>query len=187
MAVHTGRLLLTTQDPFLLPEQAVLTAALSAAGLLGPPLEGRKDAFAVGERFLRLVTFAGCSVRIRLTPAGDLPFSHIRFTGPFQRPTFLSGRNTRPPRCPHCRGRLQHWRQAAPSWDRIESAPVTCPDCGEASLPWRYDWKEKAGFGRLFIRVEEVFPGEAVPTSELMTLLAGSGGGGWLHFYLQDD
>ncbi len=186
MSAHTGRLLLRTQDPFLLPEQALLTARLSEAGLLGTPLEGGNHAFAVGERFLQLVTFAGCSVRIELSPVGDAPFCHIRFTGPFQWPVFLSGRNTRPPRCRNCRSPLRNWKETAPAWDKAAPTSVTCPSCGEASPPWDYDWKEKAGFGRLFIQIEEIFPGEATPTPELMALLSGSSGCEWRHFYIQD-
>ncbi len=186
MSAHTGRLLLTTRDPFLLPEQAPLTARLSEAGLLGPPLKGRKDAFAVGERFLQLVIFAGCSVRIELSPMGDTPFCHIRFSGPFRRPVFLSGPNTRPPRCRNCRGRLRNWRQTLPDRDNAQPAQIICPACGEGSPPWGYDWKGQAGFGRLFIQVEEIFPGEATPTPALMGLLEGSSGCEWRHFYIQD-
>lgn len=187
MSAHTGRLLLGTQDPFLLPERALLTATLSAAGLLGVPLAGRDDAFTVGERFLRLVTFAGCSVRIELSPMADAPFCHIRFTGPFWRPVFLSGRNTRPPRCRNCRSPVRNWKERVPTWDRAEPAQITCSTCGVAVPPWDYDWKEKAGFGRLFIQVEEIFPGEATPTPMLMALLANATGCEWRHFYLQDD
>jgi hypothetical protein len=68
-----------------------------------------------------------------------------------------------------------------------DSAVITCPTCGETSPPWAYDWKQKAGFGRLLIRIEEVFPGEAVPTPELMDLLQSSAGCSWRYFYLQDD
>lgn len=64
--------------------------------------------------------------------------------------------------------------------------PIACPACGEASPPWDYDWKEQAGFGRLFVRIEEVFPGEATPTPALMALLAEATGYEWRHFYLQD-
>jgi len=186
MSAHTGRLLLTMQDPFLLPEQAPLTATLSEAGFLGPPLEGRNEGFAVGERFLQLVIFAGCSVRIELSPMGEAPFCHIRFTGPFRRPVFLSGRNTRPPRCRNCRGRLRNWQAVLSDRDNAGPGQITCPACGEASPPWGYDWKGQAGFGRLFLQIEEVFPGEATPTPALMGLLEASNGCKWRHFYIQE-
>jgi len=65
------------------------------------------------------------------------------------------------------------------------SASIPCPGCGEARLPWTYDWKEKAGFARICIQVEEVYPGEAVPTPGLMSLLDDVTGCRWRHFYIQ--
>jgi hypothetical protein len=187
MSTHTGRLLLSTGDPFLAPEQALLTARLSDAGFLGPPLSGQIGAFSIGERFLQLLTFAGCAVKIAQAPDGDVPFCHIRLTGPFERPRFQCGRNTRPPRCPSCRSPLVDWKMRLANGKEADSAAIACPTCGETSPPWAYDWKQKAGFGRLFIRIEEVFPGEAVPTPELMNLLQSSAGCNWRYFYLQDD
>jgi hypothetical protein len=186
MPVHTGRLLLSTQDPFLLPDRTVLEAGLTSAGFLGEPLPGLEDAFLSGEQFLQLVTFAGCSVQIELSPAGDKPFCHIRFTGPFERPVLLSGRNTRPPRCPGCRTPLREWKPALAAWREGGTADITCPDCGETHPPWAWDWRQKAGFGRLFIQVEEIFPGEAVPTPGLTTLLQRLTGSEWGCFYVQD-
>ena len=49
MPVHTGRLLVTPEDPHLVPEVARLRSALEAAGFLGPPLPGHEGAFLVGE------------------------------------------------------------------------------------------------------------------------------------------
>ena len=71
------------------------------------------------------------------------------------------------------------------SWTRRTEIP--CPTCGEASPPWAYDWKEKAGFGRLFLQIEEVFPGEAAPTRGLTDLLERCTGCAWRYFYIQDD
>jgi len=186
MPIHTGRLLLSSQNPFLAPDASFLAAALTEAGFLGIPLAGRKGAFALGDQFLQLVTFAGCSVQVELYPNSDSPFCHIRIVGPFELPVFQSGRNTRPPRCPNCRTPLRDWKRALAAWDGSQPEPIACTTCGEAGPPWTYDWKEKAGFGRLFIQVEEVFPGEAVPTPGLMDLLADSSSGEWRYFYIQD-
>jgi hypothetical protein len=37
------------------------------------------------------------------------------------------------------------------------------------------------------VLIEEVFPGEAVPSPTLLRLLADNAGGPWRHFYVQDD
>ncbi|QLQ33783.1 MAG: hypothetical protein HZT40_21650 [Candidatus Thiothrix singaporensis] len=53
-----------------------LRACLQAVGLLGEPLgEGR---YAVGEAFLSLVCFLGCSPDIELTPQADKPFCYVQ-------------------------------------------------------------------------------------------------------------
>jgi hypothetical protein len=63
---------------------------------------------------------------------------------------------------------------------------LACPACGHSAPPWGWDWKESAGFGRIFLTVEEVFPGEAVPAPALLDLLARITGCAWRHFYVQD-
>jgi hypothetical protein len=186
MSVHTGRLLVGTQDPFLLPSRTRVRAALTEAGFLGTPVPGRDGAFSVGERFFQLVTFAGCSVQVELSAVGDRPFCHILLAGPFEHPRFLSGRNTRPPRCSACRSPLKDYKQILAAGKEDARAATPCPTCGRTAPLWTYDWREKAGFGRLFIQVEEIFPGEAVPTPGLLTGLARCTGCAWRHFYIQD-
>jgi hypothetical protein len=63
---------------------------------------------------------------------------------------------------------------------------LDCPACGHSAPPWSWDWKESAGFGRIFLTVEEVFPGEAVPAPALLDLLTRITGCAWRHFYIQD-
>ncbi len=51
---------------------------------------------------------------------------------------------------------------------------------------WSWDWKQQGGFARLVIQVEEIFPGEAVPTDALLALLEHESGCAWRYFYVQD-
>lgn len=53
-------------------------------------------------------------------------------------------------------------------------------------MPWDWDWKGNAGFGRFFVQVEEIFPGEATPTTALTGVLEQATGAPWRHFYVQD-
>lgn len=186
MPVHTGRLLLTPRDPFFAPDPDALCARLAAAGLLGDPVPGALGTFLVGRRFLELVLFTGCSVRIELTPPveGDGAFCHVRILGPYTTPSLMSGRNTRPPRCRACRASLRDWSRKRAS---SASADIRCPACGEVAPFWTWDWKEQAGWGRLFVQIEEVFPGEAMPAPDLMNLLRElTAGEPWRQFYVQD-
>ena len=81
---------------------------------------------------------------------------------------------------------MQGWRDRLPEGAEAVNCEIPCPDCGLENPPWGYDWREKAGFGRLFVQIEEVFPGEAVPTPGLLEILENSSGCAWERFYIQD-
>ncbi|MBK1699881.1 hypothetical protein [Thiococcus pfennigii] len=183
MARHTGRLVLTPSDPRAAPDPVRLHDALTAVGLLGAPLGGPPGAYRVGPSFLALITFAGCAVHVdtEARDEGAGPFTHVRLGGPLAEAQLRVGHNTRPPRCPTCRERLADWRAALDP-----GQPLTCPGCATSAPACAWDWRAQAGCGRLFVDIEEVFPGEAVPTQALMGALEALGAGPWRHFYLQD-
>lgn len=187
MSNHTGRLILSPQDPNSAPEPGELIRTLRSAGFLGGTLETDADRFLVGEEFLQLVTFAGCAVQVDVSPRGtdDKPFCHIRIAGPYTTPRAMLGSNTRPPRCPTCRTPLRNWRTVLGPSLAAATASL-CPACATSAPLCAWDWKESGGFARLAIWIEEVFPGEAAPTDALMQLLSSTCGDPWRHFYLQE-
>jgi hypothetical protein len=156
-------------------------------GLLGRGIGDDPQRYLVGAGFLQLVTFMGCSPAIRLEPANDQDreFCHIRIHGPWPDLHFLFGRNTRPPRCPACRGGIDPWR------DRLETIlgqpeqAQNCPRCAAESPPVAWNWRQQAGFGHTFVQIEAIFPGEAVPVDKLLHLLGNPGDPPWNYFYLQ--
>ncbi len=183
---HTGRMVLTPNDPQTCPDRGILIETLSLAGLIGAPLRDRDHAFLVGPGFFSLMAFTGCAVVISSDPGQGTSFCHVRIPPASRSPRLSSGRNTRPPRCPGCRGRLTDWASRAELWELNPTAGVACPSCGQACPLWLWDWKQQGGFGRRLIEVEEVFPGEAVPTQALLDLLKRASGSGWRFFYIQD-
>lgn len=185
MSSHTGRLVLTTADPRVAPEREPVLRVLRQAGFIAEPLIDDPDAFEVGPHLLELLSFTGCAVVLPRASPGGLG-CEVRIRGPAPTPRLMWGRNTRGPRCPGCRTRLQGWRERIPIWEARPFLVQPCPSCGGMDPPWRWDWKQGGGFGRLFVLVEEVFPGEAVPTQGLLERLSGAGGSGWRHFYVQD-
>ncbi|WP_246194915.1 hypothetical protein [Allochromatium palmeri] len=186
-ALHTGRLVLTPSDPHLAPDIGLLVEGLAQSSLLGVALEREAGlAFAIGPNFLSLLTFAGCAVQLRDAPQTGAHFSHIRIPPLSPHPRLVVGRNTRAPRCAGCRAPLSDWRERVDHWAAHLHAGVRCPACGETRPPWLWDWKQHGGFGRVFVQIEEVFPGEAVPTPMLFEQLIRVSGIGWRHFYIQD-
>jgi len=183
--LHTGRLLLTTEDAGQAPEPAAVRALLAGIGLVGDPLPEVTGGFASGPRLLELIGFTGCAVQIDSGTGGGSGLVHIRIEGPLPRPALKYGRNSRPPRCPGCRAALAEWRQQVASQTQQEPL-LRCAACGATRPATDWDWRRHAGCGRLFVSVEEVFPGEAQPLPGLLDRLVSLGAGPWRHFYVQD-
>ncbi|MBT3044922.1 MAG: hypothetical protein KME67_18850 [Candidatus Thiodiazotropha sp. (ex Codakia orbicularis)] len=186
--LHTGRLVLTPEDPYLLPDdpEAILTK-LHEIGLIEGALESGPG-YLLGEHFMQLVTFMGCSPYIRLqADASGEPFCHLLQDGPYPRPKLLCGTNTQPPRCEACRKRLSEWRDSYESClTGNDGCKVGCPHCGHRQDPFTYDFRQSAGCGRLFLFVENIFPQEAIPSPTLLTALElACIGHPWRYFYQQ--
>lgn len=181
-------MLLTPRDPLLGANPNALARILSEVGFIDAPLPGQRDSFLAGGHFLGLITFAGCSVQVELAPPpdGSRGFCHVRFKGPYERTRLLHGRNTRPPRCRSCRAPHKDWQTRLLTATGTPTRPLACPACGAEHMPWDWDWKGNAGFGRFFVQVEEIFPGEATPTTALTGVLEQATGAPWRHFYVQD-
>jgi DNA-directed RNA polymerase subunit RPC12/RpoP len=188
--LHTGRLVLTPEDPYLRPgKPAGILAQLHDIGFIGDRLADNDNRYLLGDSFMQLVTFMGCSPSLQLAPGEpEQPFCHLLIDGPSDHPRLLWGRNTTPPRCANCRKRLQGWqttfeawRQEPPGWQ------AACPYCGHRQDPATYDFRQSAGCGCLFLLVENIFPQEAIPSPALLNRLqATTDNRPWRYFYLQD-
>lgn len=183
---HVGRLVLTPTDPHCVPSANLMVEALRREGFLDSSAEDADEILPIGPGFLSLLSFTGCAVTIGDEPGADGGYCFVRVSPAHAYPVLQAGRNTRPPRCVGCRGRLLDWQDRTKRWRLQPHAGVKCPSCSEIRPPWLWDWKQQGGFGRFFIEVEGVFPGEATPTPTLFEHLTRASGTGWRHFYVQD-
>ncbi|WP_316366485.1 hypothetical protein [Candidatus Thiodiazotropha sp. CDECU1] len=188
--LHTGRLVLTPQDPHLTPERpADLIQHLQAIGFAAQQIGNGSRAYMLGDRFIKLLTFMGCSPAIQLQPgtSGE-PFCHLVESGPYKEPQFLSGRNTTPPRCGQCRKRLPEWYEIMRDWKQNPlHFQATCPHCQHQQNPVSYNWRQSAGCGCYMLLVENIFPQEAIPSAELLReLQTTTAKQPWHYFYIQD-
>jgi len=189
-AKQTGCLVLAPAPTGEPPERAVLLDHLRDIGFIGESFtRGQEQGFLIGDRFLQLITFMGCSPHIELTPPEDGgSFCHVRLLGPEAEALLLIGRNAQAPRCGECRGRIEDWREQSEAWRQQPSLnQVSCPRCGALQRPVDLDWRRQAGAARLLLEVVDVFPGEAVPVPGLLRGLEGLGAGPWRYFYYLDD
>jgi hypothetical protein len=182
----TGQLILAPADGRSLVPVPDLQAHLRGCGLLGEPLAG-PGRYQAGEQFLRLVTFMGCSPNLEFSaPATGGSFCHLWLPEPRDQPVLLWGRNTQPPRCRICRGRLNDWQERRTAWQTGPEVALTCPHCGQAQRPPELSWRRTGGFARQWLAVQDVFPGEAVPVPGLLQGLLQFSGLAWTYFYVLD-
>ncbi len=178
-------LVLSPADPgWTVPDEQGLAELLRSVQLIGDLYHGDAD-FLPGERFLDLVAFLGCAPDIRLEP-GDKgqPFCSVRLNTRNRSIEFHAGEHTFAPRCPHCGAALENWKNSVNSWLQADGdAPMTCPSCDNAAMPWEYNWRKSAGFGRCFIEINNIYPREAIPQQQLLDTLNSHYQVNWHYFY----
>lgn len=191
------KLLLHPQDiDFHLPVRD-LAAPLQAIGLIGPPRQlGEGRFYPVGEHFLHLVTFLGCSPAIELDPPAEPDrlasasasgaFCHVLLESG-TRPRLRHDPRTPPARCPHCREPLPNWTGLCAS-ARLDPVHTVwkCPACGHSGDFTRLRLRKSAAVASCWVEIRGIYPSEAVAGDTLLHTLHALGGGHWQTVYLQE-
>ena len=174
-------LLLHAADPqWRVTEPGSLCRELQALGLIAANSDAEETAgFRVGERFLQLVTFLGCSPQLVLDPDDAAPGQTvccIRLLN-FAEVNFIGAQPAPAVRCANCRAPAE-LRGPYRSDGRYR-----CEQCGKESGLTDLDWRQGAGFARCFVEIEGIHPHEAVPTDTLLNRLRTVSGCEWKYFY----
>ncbi len=173
-----GKLILYTSNTEApAPEAKALIKVLSKLRLIGQPMDSEKNSFLAGERFLQLISFVGCSPNISLSPQAEDSFCHLAIKGPFNQPQLVWNENCRPPNCPACQKPISNWKEFS------GISEIRCNQCGETSELSSINWGRRAGYGHMFIEINNIFPGEAQPVDELFEQLHNLTGTKWGYFF----
>lgn len=136
-----------------------------------------KECFLVGENFLELISFMGCSPNIKLDDEdGDGQFTFIHITGTDEI-AGLTGKHSFSPHCPQCKKPEKNWRKL------LKNNNIECSNCQTPSDAWQYNWRKSAGFARCFIEITDIYPKEAIPQSSLLESLEKNFGVPWAYFF----
>jgi hypothetical protein len=177
-----GKLILYPRDTESPPPQAeTIIESLRSLGLIDRPMGSDTNRFLAGKRFLQLISFVGCSPDVCLAPRDNTAtdFCHLSICGPFNPPQLIFSGNCRPPRCPACKKALTDWKEFAGKQE------IKCNQCGERSRPEKISWGRHAGYGRIFIEIHNIFPGEAQPVDGLFKQLQQETGMSWDYFFTE--
>ena len=154
-----------------------LVATLAANGFVGDSLDNDEESFYPGERFIEFVTFLGCSPSIALSPDEGPDYCLVHIAAMTPQPRLHMGMNTLAPKCSRC-------AQVRNDWQHCER-PDYCSQCNLQERQHLFAWRRRGLLSRWVITLANIYPHEAVPTPQLMTLLADVSGQEWGYAYLQ--
>ncbi|WP_303904932.1 hypothetical protein [Thiohalomonas denitrificans] len=172
-------LILHPAEPHTCISEAEILEVLREIGLADDEFDWQGERhFRPGERYLQLITFLGCSPVVSLGEPGVTgdEFAHLAIEVKGDHPVLMAGSNIKQPRCPKCRERVTSVQ---------ENSDWHCPACAHETTTECLDWRQSAGFGRIFVKIWGVFEGEAVPSDELLRRLEAIADTPWKYFYLR--
>lgn len=141
--------------------------------------------FHAGDRFLSLLCFLGCSPDIELYPQDDKPYCYIDLPEMQTLLGFISGRNVKAPRCPHCRKDLKGLAETLHKQENKLGA--SCEYCQELIKPSTLNWRKSACFLHSAIVIGNIYEAEAVPDIRLLDILKDRTGEIWKYSYIRRD
>jgi len=155
-------------------------------GFIGKPLIGSELQFLVGDEFLQLITFLGCSPQIQLEPdeTGEQNHCYVALSDISEVPKFRTLARDVAVRCPDCRKKIDHMNKYIEVWQKTaELSEITCEFCESKTPIHLLDWRHSAAFARCFIDIAHIYPQEAIPGDELLVTLKKVSGQRWNYFF----
>ena len=183
--LNSPRLILSPENiKFSLPDYGLLISQLLAAEFLGNELEspGKYHCFDLGENFLHLITFLGCSPTIFSDDDSqdkDIFISIVQHDAI----KFAHSSSVPPARCPHCNKTDKNWQQYFKHWTDNSGTTASCPQCGESFNFTEMKWKKNGGYGKLLIQIHGVQEQLAVPNQALLDELEKNTNTKWIYFF----
>jgi hypothetical protein len=176
-----------------------LQGTLEELGLIGDAFDAPDDVsaekrFYVGKHFLQHISFMGCAPAIEFVPPADEQtnteqsnkltrwdqFTFIVLPEPFLEPKWQADLEMAKPACPHCGKRISHSAQ----YIEESTASLTCTHCHHQASVCEYNWREFGGCAQTMISIVNVYPKEAIPSSNLLNQLTKLTEVSWRYFYI---
>lgn len=148
----------------------VLNEILSDLKFIGKPISSQPiTRYEVGDNFLSLLTFMGCSPNIELDPNKGKPFCYVEIEKS-DSPVFLAGKNLKPAKCPYCKNTLKQ---------------PSCTTCNKHIEPKSLNWRKTAFISSIWITVGNIYELEAIPNDALLMALEKQTGVKWKVAYIR--
>lgn len=161
--------------------QKQLIQTLNDIELLGKQESPQR--YQLGESFLSLFCFMGCSPDIELFPRDqDTPYCYLETPEPSDNLHCIISKQPKIPRCPHCKADLIELPQQL----QQQYKPVMhCHHCDESIIPSTLNWRKTAVFAKNYILIGNIYEAEAIPDQRLLDLLEQHTQSAWRYAYIR--
>ena len=133
--------------------------------------------YEVGDKFLSHLTFMGCSPNIELEPQENKPYCYIEIEQ-IEKPRFISGKNLKPAKCPHCKFSITKLICA-------NSCACRCENCHKTIDQEKLNWRKTAFYASSWITIGNIYELEAIPNDSLLNALENKTGIKWKVAYIR--
>ncbi len=168
-----------------IPESA-LTTALQNIEFISHRLESNSaDRYKVGEEFLSLICFMGCSPNIEIEAQENSPFCYVEIAKESEKTYFIAGHNVIKANCHHCKKSQPKLAQNLLEADPQALLSQQCSVCGERIDPSKINWRKSAFIAKSWVLIGNIYESEAVPDEKLLSALKQSSGCEWRYAYVR--
>lgn len=178
-----------TNTEYVPDDWGCIKLGLEKLGFIGGAIPLGDENYYVGDRFLQLITFLGCSPQIQIEPTSqkepdDDKFCRVVLSKASDNIQFKYFSRDVAARCPKCRKNLSCWSGWVEQWRESPNATsVKCEHCACDLSLFDLNWRHNAAFSRCFIDVWHIYPQEAIPTEELLRVLSEVTNQEWDYFF----
>lgn len=148
------------------------------------------DNYLAGDRLLQHISFVGCSPHLEFSPQenGDTDLCFVQMHGPYSETWGFVSRLQHRPRCPNCGCKVRDWEAFLPEPGPVpDNSHWRCPECQTHTRIEGLSWRRQAVFGRCFVEIHGVFPGEALPTDQLLEEIKAATGIDWQYGWAESS
>jgi len=133
-----------------------------------------EEKYLLGNEFMHLITFAGCSPYLKLEPNSnsDTEFCHFSYYEQASNHKLLISHTQARPRCPNCNKTIPQWKEHIKEWESNPLSMVQCQACKKENTAFDLNWKRYAAKGGFLLQFHNIFPGEAIPSDHLLAELS---------------
>ncbi len=141
--------------------------------------------YVVGEDFLSLICFMGCSPNIEIEPQEDSPFCYVEIPKKTDKIGFIAGDNVKRVNCPCCKKPQPELAKKLLNSKAEDLFLQACTECNREIDPLAINWRKSAFIAQAWVLLGNIYESEAIPDEKLLSALEQASACEWKYAYVR--